>query len=661
MKFFIILMTCLFAQIHTIYAADNNKYLRAAGSHSIVLSVEHKPISYYQVSEMTIDNPNFTVVDSASCQFLEKQCMIHIDVAVEAADQVANVSYHLTDLLTGETSQENIMLETAPVMNHISSVNAYYDNNTEHYLLARGNQVTFNIEIVGGFPWIDADVSLSDNEAMQIIDHNCTGTIEVNNSCQVMIEVSETTEALHADLNIINSLPQKKTLDIEHGSGLQSRVKRLSTGMLKIDFIALQATSSIDIGNLYNDKWTIDVNHQGSCNVDSVTKAFTLSQGEECSVYLLQHPNYRYFTTGLYQKEITIPTSIGNFSMAVDLEGQLAIPDKQTNHLFMYKVNGYALSFFREIPLSVPVGHMLTNAFGYLYVTDAGSGDIYRYNLLHDNIEKIYTSVNGSSSLALRENIFLNNAHNLHIVYKDGTLLQLRDSVNLADSVISTYDLGNAESFYHISKRSNRDTLYLTKGGMAENTIIQTINLTSPLTDTTDDVLATNLESNTAMFYINNRVFAIDSSNTPFYKKDKVVEQWTGGKATNSLSVLARDIQLVFESVSNTEVMISPGANGGIAFARESGVNLSHLKPSDLERVLGDTLSVLPSDNAKFFAISNSEITSAIYVGRCLYYGCNGYSLYRSMDEFYMPNNINYDAITVIQFLSATELRPVIN
>lgn len=660
MKAIFLLHTLLIFSFSFGYAAAD-KYITRAGSNAITLGIGDKPVGFYQINDIITDNPNFSISAINSCQFIEKQCIIDIDVAAEAASQSANLTYQLTDLLTGQLSQESITLETAPVMNHISSANAYYDYSTEHYLVARGNQVTFDIEVIGGFPWVDADISISNTEAIEILEHNCTGTIEVNQSCQVIARVSDTTEALYADLNIINSFPSQKTLEIEHGLGLQSRVKRLSTGMLKIDFIALQTINRVNISNLHNNKWIVDANHQGSCNLDPMTKEFTLSQGEECSVYLLQHAIYRYFTTGLYQKEITIPTSVGDFSMEVNLEGQLAIPDHETNHLFMYKVNGYEVSFDREIPLSVPIEGMLSSSLGYLYITDADNGDIYRYNLLYDNLKKVYTSTHGVSSLILRENIFLNNAQNLHVVYKDGTLLQLRESLNLADLIVSTYDLGYADNFYHISKRSNLDTLYLTKGNMNENTIIQTINLTSPLTNTTGDVLATNLESNTAIFRINSRVFVIDSSNTPFYRNDSVVEQWTDGKATNSLSVLARDIQVVSENINNTDVIMSPGANGGIGFARENGSRLLHLKPSDREGVLGDTLGILPSDNAKFFAVSNSEATSAIYVGRCLSYGCQSGNLYRSIDDFRMPNDINYEAMTVVQFLSATELRPIIN
>lgn len=656
MKFFIILMTCLFAQIHTIYAADNNKYLRAAGSHSIVLSVEHKPISYYQVSEMTIDNPNFTVVDSASCQFLEKQCMIHIDVAVEAADQVANVSYHLTDLLTGETSQENIMLETAPVMNHISSVNAYYDNNTEHYLLARGNQVTFNIEIVGGFPWIDADVSLSDNEAMQIIDHNCVGTINAHSSCQVTIEVSQATEAFYADLNIINSLPQKKTLEIKNG--LLSQVTQLTTGMLKIDFIALQDIQNISLLGLNDDKWVINTEIANGCDISG---NMSLNEAQNCSLYLSQHPAYRYFTTGLYQKEISIPTSIGDFLMEVNLEGEVAIPDKQTNHLFMYKINDYNLSFDREIPVSVPVGHILANPFGYLYITDTDNGDIYRYNLLHDNIEKIYSSAHGASSLVLRENVFVNNAHNLHIVYEDGTLLQLRENTDLATPEMSTYNLGNAENFYHISKRYGRNTLYLTKGDSGSDSLIQTINLTSPLDNTTSNELATNLEGNSAIFQTSSRVFAIDSSDTPFYKESGVVAQWTGGKSTNSLSALMKAIQLRYENPNGLEIVVALGTNAGIAHFHRNTTSPRLAKPYNPESDLGDTLAILPSDNGKVFAFSQSEITTALGLFNCAGSGCSHRNTYKTIDGFVLPNDANYQAMTIVQFLSATELRPVIN
>ncbi|WP_440617405.1 hypothetical protein [Cysteiniphilum sp. 6C5] len=639
------------------YAAAD-KYITRAGSNAITLDIGDKPVGFYQINNIVIDNPNFSVSAINNCEFLEKQCIIDIDVAAEAASQSANLTYQLTDLLTGQLSQESMTLETAPVMNHISSANAYYDYSTEHYLVARGNQVTFDIEVIGGFPWVDADISISNTEAVEILEHNCTGTIEVKQSCQVIARVSDTTEALYADLNIINSFPSHKTLEIENG--LLSRVTQLSTGMLKIDFIALQDVQGINLIGLNDDKWSVNTNIANGC---AVSGGMALNAGESCSIQLLQHPVYRYFTTGTYPKEMTIPTSIGDFSMTVNLEGQLAIPDKTTNQLFMYKVNGNELSFEREIPLSVPVGHMLANPFGYLYVTDADNGDIYRYNLLHDNIEKVYNSegAHGISSLVLRESIFLNNAYNLHVIYEDGTLLQLRESIHFDAPEISTYNLGYADSFYHVS-RSNQsnNTVYLTRSSMTGMAAIQTINLTSPLVTTTDDQIATNLIGASSIFRSNNRYFGLDSDSR-YYRRSSIT--LGRGRQLDFASDHSKDIQLGLDVASGLDVLIAPAKGGGIMTFDKNASQPSWQRNRNAKEKddFGDTTAILPSDNYKVFAFSRSEITEAVSVFECRYTGtCIYKASYKSMDGFKMPADANDEAMTVIQFLSATQLRPVV-
>ncbi|WP_440617403.1 hypothetical protein [Cysteiniphilum sp. 6C5] len=384
-----------------VYAEDF--YFTQPGIQKIIL----KHGEFSGISNINISNSAHFELSHSDCDPVYNpggSCAIDIQINETAAANMATLNYQVTDLISGEVASISKTLEAAPVMYQLQSAEVEYNEESNRYRLASGDN-HFTLKVIGGFNWYNPAIDV--NTDVADVSGDCTGTINRGDVCHLILTPRADANDLQGRVDSSNAITYQP-IDVEVVNEInEPEILKIAPALTRIKLSASQGkVENIDISEFMTSDFIEFSTELSTCMPDEYY-TINLNDGDSCYFFIHQKPATFERSIGEYVERLAIKTPAKSHITEMRYNGYLLLGDNDGQSggvdaratVFLYNAVDGEINYVTEKMLNEiiegetirEINQMTANLYGEFYFSNnqGSTKNLYRVNLEDNSFHKL--------------------------------------------------------------------------------------------------------------------------------------------------------------------------------------------------------------------------------------------------------------------------------